>query len=193
MRPYFSSVILWPLNITVGELHWELSDSSFNINWESKARALCATHNFGKICFFPHAELQELFKGRGYRRGLHFYFSGNFFFIQIYGSVQQKRASECARCLFRVKGALFNSLIIVCCLFEKKNQAPISIDFFLLFPMVPLFLLQNAFFRTKTRVEYWKPFFSKYIMRARWPVSSGRSHIQICTKTSPKPPLLVQF
>ena len=59
----------------------------------------------------------------------------------------------------------------------KKNQAPISIDFFLLFPMVPLFLLRNAFFRTKTRVEYWKPFFSKYIMRAWWPVSAGRSHI----------------
>ena len=59
----------------------------------------------------------------------------------------------------------------------KKNQWPISIDFFLLFPMVPLFLFRNAFFRTKTRVEYWKPFFSKYIMRARWPVSAGRSLI----------------
>ena len=81
----------------------------------------------------------------------------------VYGNVQQKRATERARCLFRVKGALFNSLIIVCCVFEKENQAPISIDFFLLFSMVPLFLLRNAFFRTKTRVEYWKPFFSKYI------------------------------
>ena len=39
-----------------------------------------------------------------------------------YGSVQQKRATERARCLFRVKGALFNSLIIVCCVFEKKNK-----------------------------------------------------------------------
>ena len=40
----------------------------------------------------------------------------------VYGSVQQKRATERARCLFRVKGALFNSLIIVCCVFEKKKQ-----------------------------------------------------------------------
>ena len=34
--------------------------------------------------------------------------------LKVYGSVQQKRATERARCLFRVKGALFNSLIIVC-------------------------------------------------------------------------------
>ena len=40
----------------------------------------------------------------------------------IYGSVQQKRATERARCLLRVKGALFNSLIIVCCVFEKKTK-----------------------------------------------------------------------
>ena len=29
-------------------------------------------------------KLPQTFKGRGYRRGLLFYFSGNFFFIQIY-------------------------------------------------------------------------------------------------------------
>ena len=43
-------------------------------------------------------------------------------YLLIYGSVQQKRATERARCLFRVKGALFNSLIIVCCVFEKKTK-----------------------------------------------------------------------
>ena len=40
----------------------------------------------------------------------------------IFVSVQQKRATERARCLFRVKCALFNSLIIVCCVFEKKTK-----------------------------------------------------------------------
>ena len=44
----------------------------------------------------------------------------------VYGSVQQKRATERARCLFRVKGALFNSLIIVCCFFEKKPRTYID-------------------------------------------------------------------
>ena len=43
-----------------------------------------------------------------------------------YGSVQQKRTTERARCLFRVKGALFNSLIIVCCVFEKKTRTYID-------------------------------------------------------------------
>ena len=42
------------------------------------------------------------------------------FCVMLYGSVQQKRATERTRCLFRVKGALFNSLIIVCCVIEKK-------------------------------------------------------------------------
>ena len=41
--------------------------------------------------------------------------------LNICGSIQQKRATERARCLFCVKGALFNSLIIVCCVFEKKK------------------------------------------------------------------------
>ena len=46
--------------------------------------------------------------------------------IYIYGSVQQKRATERARCLFRVKGALFNSLITVCCVYEKKPSTYIN-------------------------------------------------------------------
>ena len=49
-------------------------------------------------------------------------FSGSGYKPSVYGSVQQKRATKRAGCLFRIKGALFNSLIIVCCVFEKKTK-----------------------------------------------------------------------
>ena len=47
-------------------------------------------------------------------------------FLKAYGSIQQKRATERARCLFCVKGALFNSLIIVCYVLEKKPRTYID-------------------------------------------------------------------
>ena len=44
----------------------------------------------------------------------------------IHMGASSRNGPPSARCLFRLKGALFNSLIIVCCVFEKKPRTHID-------------------------------------------------------------------
>ena len=79
-----------------------------------KIQKLTKKSSYGKSWFPEKNEVLDTFV---------YHIKVNIFLLilkHVYGSVPQKRATERARCLFRVKGALFNSLIIVCCVFEKK-------------------------------------------------------------------------